>query len=90
MESKLDQNLAQTHTQKTSKDNGIFFMRIFVNFIFSRTPNVTEEQAREALAQYVSENCCFGSTAAKEMVFTDITHSSAFHVSLSVLAVFLF
>ena len=44
-------------------------------------PTVTVEQAREALLGHVAENCCYGKKAAQEMVFNDVKHSSAFHVS---------
>ncbi|XP_038073536.1 protein SSUH2 homolog isoform X2 [Patiria miniata] len=45
-------------------------------------PTVTVEQAREALLSHVAENCCYGKKAAQEMVFNDISHSSAFHYKL--------
>ncbi len=45
-------------------------------------PTVTVEQAREALVSHVAENCCYGKKAAQEMVFNDISHSSAFHYKL--------
>ncbi|XP_013384139.1 protein SSUH2 homolog [Lingula anatina] len=45
-------------------------------------PVITEEQAREAMLQYVAEHCCYGSGTAKEMVFRDLQSSSAFHYTL--------
>ncbi|EDO42546.1 predicted protein, partial [Nematostella vectensis] len=44
---------------------------------------ITEEQAREALLEYVSQHCCYGSGAAKNMEVKDIQPSSAYHYSLS-------
>ena len=40
-----------------------------------------EEEAREALLEFVAENCCYGRDAAEELKFTELRHSSAFHVS---------
>ena len=44
-------------------------------------PQMREEEAREALLEFVAENCCYGRGAAEELKFTDLRHSSAFHVS---------
>ncbi len=41
---------------------------------------INEEQAREALLQFVSEHCCYGKGAATNLVFRDLKSSSAFHV----------
>lgn len=46
-----------------------------------RIPAVSEEIAREALIQYVSGKFCYGVKAARELVFTKITPSTAIHVS---------
>ncbi|KAL2090828.1 hypothetical protein ACEWY4_013091 [Coilia grayii] len=35
-------------------------------------PSISEELAREALAEYVSSKCCFSRKPAKEMVFSDL------------------
>ncbi|XP_002740315.1 protein SSUH2 homolog [Saccoglossus kowalevskii] len=48
----------------------------------TRVPVVSEEQARNALLDHVSQNCCFGSKPANELIFTNILPSSAFHYSL--------
>ncbi|XP_062522491.1 protein SSUH2 homolog [Corticium candelabrum] len=45
-------------------------------------PRVTEEQARAALLDHVSQNCCYGKSAAQDLVFTSIEPSSAFHYTL--------
>ncbi|XP_065910821.1 protein SSUH2 homolog [Dysidea avara] len=45
-------------------------------------PAVSEEQARQALAQYVSSNCCYGSRAVRDLVFTNISPSAAIHYQL--------
>ena len=47
-------------------------------------PVINEDQAREALLEYVAEQCCYGSGAAKDMTFRDLKSSSAFHVSTTV------
>ncbi|KAG1671925.1 Protein SSUH2 [Nymphon striatum] len=48
----------------------------------SNLPKITEDQAREALIHHVSESCCYGSSAATEMVFTGLETKSAFHYKL--------
>ncbi|XP_077870109.1 protein SSUH2 homolog [Saccoglossus kowalevskii] len=50
--------------------------------ITTTVPVISEEQARSALLDHVSHNCCFGSKAAKKMKFTNIFRLSAFHYSL--------
>ena len=47
----------------------------------SGLPQIREEEAREALLGFVAENCCYGKGAAQELKFTDLRHTSAFHVS---------
>jgi len=49
------------------------------NISFS-LPKVDEEEVRLALLSHVAENCCYGKGAAEDMKFTDLNHSSAFHV----------
>ena len=44
-------------------------------------PIISEDEAREALLSEVDTHCCYGKGAARELVFTNITPSSAFHVS---------
>jgi len=44
-------------------------------------PMISEDDAREALLEEVSTHCCYGKGAAQQLVFTNITASSAFHVS---------
>ena len=43
-------------------------------------PTITEQDAREALLNYVSQNCCYGKGAAEDLKFTDLKSTSAFHV----------
>ncbi|XP_077983139.1 protein SSUH2 homolog [Glandiceps talaboti] len=45
-------------------------------------PTINEEQAKEALVQHVSEHCCYGSKPAKDLIFTNMMPSSAFHYIL--------
>uniref|UniRef100_T1JCR8 CR-type domain-containing protein n=1 Tax=Strigamia maritima TaxID=126957 RepID=T1JCR8_STRMM len=49
---------------------------------FTSYPALTEDQAREALLNFVSEHCCYGKSAAEEMVFRSIENTSAFHYTL--------
>ncbi|PIK34231.1 hypothetical protein BSL78_28945 [Apostichopus japonicus] len=45
-------------------------------------PSLNDEQAKEALMQFVSEKCCYGTGAATNMKINDIVQSSAFHYKL--------
>lgn len=45
-------------------------------------PAVSEETAREALVQYASSKCCYGTKAARQLVFNRITPSTAIHYRL--------
>lgn len=58
-----------------------FNCSFFLGYI-SSLPSMTEDQVREALCDHVSEQCCFGQSAAKEMVFNSLEATSAFHVSI--------
>ncbi|CAI8044249.1 Protein SSUH2 homolog, partial [Geodia barretti] len=49
-------------------------------------PTISEEEAREALLETVSAHCCYGKSAAREFIFTNITSSSAFHYELETFA----
>ena len=53
--------------------------------IISRATKMTEEQAHEAMLQFVSERCCYGKTPAQEMIIRDITPSDAYHVSFTMM-----
>lgn len=44
-------------------------------------PTISEDAARAALLELASSKCCYGKAAARELIFTNITQSSAFHVS---------
>ena len=48
---------------------------------FFRATAITDDQARDAMIQFVSENCCYGTAPAREMVIKDVIPSSAYHVS---------
>eukprot|EP00058_Branchiostoma_floridae_P028176 XP_002613667.1 hypothetical protein BRAFLDRAFT_66534 [Branchiostoma floridae] len=48
----------------------------------SEHEGITEEEAREALVQYVANHCCYGKSPAQDLTFTDIKRSCAFHVGL--------
>lgn len=49
---------------------------------FTTAANISEEEAREALLQFVAENCCYGDKAAKQMQFDRIDPSNALHYRL--------
>ena len=42
------------------------------------------------MIQFVSENCCYGTAPAREMVIKDVIPSSAYHVSTIFLDVSIF
>ncbi len=44
--------------------------------------NICEEEVSSALNDFVSENCCFGSKPAKQMIIRDIIMNNVFHVCL--------
>lgn len=52
-------------------------------FLWFRSTAITEDQARDAMLQFVSEHCCYGKAPAQEMVIKDVIPSSAYHVSWS-------
>ncbi|XP_068720773.1 protein SSUH2 homolog [Montipora capricornis] len=47
------------------------------------SPAITDDQARDAMPQLVSEHCCYGKAPAQEMVIKDIFLSSAYYYSLT-------
>ena len=57
---------------------------------FFRATAITDDQARDAMIQFVSENCCYGTAPAREMVIKDVIPSSAYHVSTIFLDVSIF
>ena len=59
-----------------------FVSRLYLLVRHYSLPVINEDQAREALLQYVAQNCCYGSGAAKNMTFRDLKSSSAFHVRM--------
>jgi len=53
-----------------------------IYFIFIKSvPTITEQEAREALIEFVADHCCYGNGAAQDLNFNDLQSSSAFHVS---------
>ena len=52
--------------------------------IISSSTIITEEQAREAMLQFVNEHCCYGAKPAQEMVIKDIKPSNSYHVSFAI------
>ena len=50
-------------------------------FLCFRTAAVDEQACREAMLQFVSENCCYGKGPAKEHQVDNIKPSNALHVS---------
>lgn len=63
------------------------FLSSYTLFLFSLSktsiPRISEDEARQALLEMVSSHCCYGKTAARELIFTNITSSSAFHVRVT-------
>ena len=55
-----------------------------------RATAITDDQAQDAMIQFVSENCCYGTAPAREMVIKDVIPSSAYHVSTIFLDVSIF
>ncbi|CAH3180765.1 unnamed protein product [Porites lobata] len=51
--------------------------------LFQQSTAISDDQARDAMLQFVSEHCCYGKTPAQEMVIKDIVPSSAYHYSLA-------
>eukprot|EP00118_Oscarella_pearsei_P015868 m.146802 g.146802 ORF g.146802 m.146802 type:complete len:172 (+) comp38454_c0_seq5:52-567(+) len=49
-------------------------------------PKVTEDQARQALLDHVSQHCCYGKSPARDLIFNSISPSSAFHYTLETFA----
>ena len=55
-----------------------------VSFLMCSIPVISEDDAREALLEFIGQRCCYGKKAAREFVFANIDPSSAFHVRLVV------
>ncbi|XP_018114516.1 protein SSUH2 homolog isoform X2 [Xenopus laevis] len=45
-------------------------------------PNITEDAAKEAFLQYAKESCCYGTSAAKEMVFKEFNPFNTYRYRL--------
>jgi hypothetical protein len=50
--------------------------------------NVCEGEVRSALNDFVSENCCFGSNPANQLIIEDIITNNVFHVCLTNISYF--
>ncbi|XP_068690621.1 protein SSUH2 homolog, partial [Montipora foliosa] len=50
---------------------------------FQHSPAITDDQAPDAMLQFVSEHCSYGKAPAQEMVIKDIVPISAYHYSLT-------
>ncbi|XP_071138146.1 protein SSUH2 homolog isoform X1 [Mytilus edulis] len=48
----------------------------------SNVPTITEQEARDALLEFVADNCCYGKKAAEDLNFNDLKSSSAFHYTM--------
>lgn len=48
----------------------------------SNVPTITEQEAREALLEFVADHCCYGKKAAEELSFNDLQSTSAFHYTI--------
>jgi len=46
---------------------------------FDSSTQITHSEACDALMEFVSQHCCYGKGAAKEMEIKDMKHSSAYH-----------
>jgi len=44
--------------------------------------SITDEEARAAMLEHVSQHCCYGKGAAEQMTITNITPSNALHVGI--------
>jgi len=51
--------------------------------------NITEEEVRCALIDFVGEKCCYGSGPARDMTIRDIIMNNAFHVIRKKFSLFL-
>jgi len=49
---------------------------------FDSSAQITHSEACDALMEFVSQHCCYGKGAAKEMEIKDMKHSSAYHYKL--------
>ncbi|KAF6019655.1 hypothetical protein EB796_022018 [Bugula neritina] len=49
---------------------------------FGTAASITDEEARAAMLEHVSQHCCYGKGAAEQMTITNITPSNALHYTL--------
>ena len=55
---------------------------LYLKYKYCSAANISRTQAREALLEFVAENCCFGKEAAQKMQMNRVVPSNAMHVSL--------
>jgi hypothetical protein len=55
-----------------------------LNSIISSVPYLTEEEAKQALAQFVSEHCCYGSGPVKNLTISNMQSSNTYRVNFLV------
>ena len=55
------------------------FEKFYYQF-YKSVPYLSEDEAKAALAQFVSEHCCYGKGPAKELTFTNLQSSSSYRV----------
>lgn len=60
--------------------------RILINcsILISSVPYLTEEEAKQALAQFVSEHCCYGSGPVKNLTISNMQSSNTYRVNFLV------
>lgn len=57
------------------------FCMMFSNvFLLIRGAQITDNQAKDALLEFVAQHCCYGKGAAESMDIKDMHHSNAYHV----------
>eukprot|EP00112_Aurelia_sp_Birch-Aquarium-sp1_P023547 Seg7057.1 transcript_id=Seg7057.1/GoldUCD/mRNA.D3Y31 product="Protein SSUH2" protein_id=Seg7057.1/GoldUCD/D3Y31 len=49
---------------------------------FNQAAQITDAQAKDALVEFVSQNCCYGASPANDMEIKDMKSSSAYHYKL--------
>lgn len=79
----FDEQLNSCKHNQTKKNNVPNDVNLSCRSFFKhRLPELTEEDARSALLDYVSSRYCYGKRPAKEMRVIKIDNTCAFHVSM--------
>ena len=63
----------------TSKNKLLKFYNIF-SLKYISVPHLNEDEAKQALAQYVSEHCCYGKGPVKDLIFNTFESSNTHRV----------